>query len=64
MAIEYMKSVRTINDVTLTFSKITNTTIAEGPITRRIVITTGDDSVTADFTESGFDLLKALIREY
>ena len=64
MAIEYMKTKHTINDTDFTISKITNTTLAEGPITRRIVITTIADSVTVDFTESGFELFKAIMREY
>lgn len=63
MAIEYMKTKHTIGDTDFAISKIQPTTGADFA-TRKIVITTVADSVEVEFTSDGFELFKAIIREY
>lgn len=62
--IEHFSTTHDIEQAKISISKISNTTFAEGPITRRITVTTLADSVTADFTEEGFALLKAILWQY
>lgn len=63
MAIEYMKTKHTIDDTDFTISKMQPTTGADFA-TRRLVVTTVADSVEVEFTDAGFGLLKAILREY
>lgn len=63
MAIEYMKSAHTIDDTDFKFVKIQPTTPRE-VATRKLVVTTIADSVEVEFTPQGFELFKAIIREY
>lgn len=63
MAIEYMKSRHTIDDVDYTLSKLQPTAKLEFA-TRKIVVTTVADTVEVEFTPEGFELFKAIIREY
>lgn len=62
--IEYFTTTHDIDQAKISISKVSSSTFAEGPITRRITVTTIADSVTADFTEEGFALLKAILWQY
>lgn len=63
MAIEHMKSKHTIDGVDFAFSKLQPTAMSEFT-TRKLVITTIADLVEVEFTPDGFELFKAIIREY
>lgn len=63
MAIEYMKTKHTIDDTDFTISKMERTTGADFA-TRRLVVTTAADSVEVEFTDAGFEMFKAIMREY
>lgn len=63
MAIEFMKSRHTIDDIDFTFSKLQPTVMSESS-TRKLVVTTVADSVEIEFTPEGFKLFKAIIGEY
>lgn len=62
--VEYQQSTHVIDDITLIFSKVTPTNAL--PVTRRIVIGDAEEpeQVALQFTQEGFDLLKAIISEY
>lgn len=63
MALEFMKTKHTIDDIDFTISKIQPTTGLEFT-TRRVVVTTVADSVELEFTHEGFEMFKAIMREY
>lgn len=63
MAIEFMKTKHTIDDTDFTISKTQPTSSLEFA-TRRMVVTTVADSVEMEFTHEGFEMLKAILREY
>ncbi len=68
MAIEFMKSVHTIDDVTMTFSKLQPTKMDEYT-TRKLTITRKDaktvaDAIEVEFTQDGFELLQAVLNQY
>lgn len=59
---ETQRSKHTIDGVDITFSKLVPT-IGDTAY-RRMTITTVAETITVDFTEDGFELLKAIVREY
>lgn len=63
MALEFMKTKHTIDDIDFTIIKIHPTTRLE-LTTRRVVVTTVADSVELEFTHEGFEMLKSILREY
>jgi len=61
-AFEYQTSKHTIDGADFTLSKLAPTN--GEPYTRSLIVTTVADSVQVDLTAEGFELLKAIIREY
>ena len=62
--IEYMQSTHHIDDMQMTIGKVTSTKVGESQITRTITFTTAAESAQVDFTEDGFELFRAILRQY
>lgn len=61
--IEYMQTKHTIDGVNFTLSKVQPTSMAD-VASRKLVVTTIADTAEVEFTAEGFELFKAIMREY
>lgn len=61
--IEFMQTKHTIDGVDFTLSKMQPTSMDE-VARRKLIVTTIADTAEVEFTAEGFELFKAIMREY